>query len=79
MWMMPLHLHVNQKSDYDYMMMTMRPIVDQSLAAGFIPMNTRQQRASLQFKPSVPERKVYNNEDIAFFSVLTFATCVIMR
>ena len=23
MWMMPLHLHVNQKSDYDMMMMMM--------------------------------------------------------
>ena len=48
-------------------------IVDKSLAVGFIPINTRQQRTSLLFKPSVLERKVYNNDDITFFSVLTFA------
>ena len=48
-------------------------IVDQSLAAGFIPINTRQQRASLPFKPGVMERTVYNNDDKTFFSVLTFA------
>ena len=48
-------------------------IVDQSLAAGFIPINTRQQRASLPFKPGVLERKVYNNYDIIFFSILMFA------
>ena len=43
-------------------------IVDQSLAAGFIPINIWQQRASLPFKPScdVLERKVYNNDDITF-------------
>ena len=29
----------------------MRLIVDQSLGAGFIPIYTRQQRASLPFKP----------------------------
>ena len=51
----------------------MRLIIDQSLAAGFIPINTRQQRASLPFKPSVLERKVYNYDDITFFSVLKFA------
>ena len=46
-------------------------IVDQSLAVGFIPINTRKQRASLPFKPigSVHERKVYNNDDITFISV----------
>ena len=48
-------------------------IVDQSLEAGFIPINTQQQRASLPFKPGVLERKVYNNVDIIFFSVLMFA------
>ena len=48
-------------------------IVDQSLAAGFIPINTRRQRASLPFKPGVLERKVYNNDDKTFFSVLTLA------
>ena len=47
-------------------------IVDQSLAAGFIPINTRQQRASLPFKPGVLERKVYNNDDVIFFLYLTF-------
>ena len=51
----------------------MRLIVDQFLATGFIPINTRQQRASLPFKPGVMERKVYNNDDITFFSILTFA------
>ena len=50
-----------------------RLIVDQCLSAGFIPINTRQQRASLQFKPGVLESKVYNNDNITFFSVLTFA------
>ena len=49
----------------------MQLIVDQSLAAGYIPINTRQQRASLPFKPGVLERKVY--DDITFFIVLTFA------
>ena len=46
-------------------------IVDHSLPAGFITINKRQQRASLPFKPSgdVLERKVYNNDDITFFSV----------
>ena len=47
-------------------------IIDQSLAAGFIPVNAQQQRASLPFKPGVLERKVYNNDDITFFSILTF-------
>ena len=51
----------------------MRLIVDQSLAASFIPISTRQQRASLPFKPGVLERKVYNNDDITFFFVLKFA------
>ena len=51
-----------------------RLIVDQSLAGGFIPINTQQQRASLPFKPCVLESKVYNNDHITFFSVLlTFA------
>ena len=48
-------------------------IVNQSVAPGIIPINTRQQRASFLFKPSVLERKVYNNEDITLFSILTFA------
>ena len=51
----------------------MRLIVDLSLAGGFILINAPQQRASLPFKPGVLERKVYNNDDITFFSVLTFA------
>ena len=51
----------------------MRRIVDQSLAPGFIPINTWQQRASSPFKPGVLERKVYNNDDITFFSVLMSA------
>ena len=51
----------------------MRLIFDHSLAAGFIPINTRHQRASLPFKPSVLERKVYNSDYITFFSVLMFA------
>ena len=45
---------------------------DQSLDVGFIPINTWQQRASLPFKPGVLERKVYNNDDITFFSIFTF-------
>ena len=51
----------------------MQQIIDQSLATGFIPMNTRQQRASLPFKPGVLERKVHNNDDITFFSIKMFA------
>ena len=51
----------------------MRLIIDQSLAVGFIPINTRQQRASLPFKPGVLVRKAYNNDDITFFSILRFA------
>ena len=47
-------------------------IVDQSLTAGVIPINLQQQRALLPFKPCVLEMKVYNNDDITFFSVLTF-------
>ena len=47
----------------------MQLIVDESLAVGFIPLNTQQQRASLPFKPGVLERKVYNNDDKTFFSV----------
>ena len=47
--------------------------VDQSLAASFMPINTRQQRASLPFKPGVLERKVYNDADITFFFILMFA------
>ena len=47
----------------------MRLIVDQSLAAGFIPINTQQQRASFPSKPGVLEMKVNNNDDITFFSV----------
>ena len=48
-------------------------VVDHSLAVGFIPSNTRQQRASLPFKPGVLERKVYNNDDKTVFSILKFA------
>ena len=53
----------------------MRLIVDQSLTVGFIPINTRQQRASLPLKPGggVLEGKLYNNDDITFFSFLIFA------
>ena len=51
----------------------MQLIFAQSVAAGFIPIKTWQQRASLPFKRGVLERKVYNNYDITFFSVLTFA------
>ena len=51
----------------------MRLIVDQLLATGFISINTRQQRASMPFKPGVLERKVYLSDDNTFFSVLTFA------
>ena len=40
---------------------------------GFIPNNTRQHMASSPFKPAMLERKVYNNFDITFFSVSTFA------
>ena len=43
------------------------------MAMGFIPINTWQQRVSLPFKPAVLERKVYNNDNITFFSVLTFS------
>ena len=48
-------------------------IVCQSLAEGFIPINTWQQRTL--FKPGMLERKVYNNDDISvtLFSVLKFA------
>ena len=51
----------------------MRLIVDESLVAGFIPINTQQQRHSLPFKPGVLEWKVYNTDDITFFFVLMFA------
>ena len=51
----------------------MRLIVDQSLATGFIPINARQQRASLPFNPGVLERRIYNNDDITLFAILTFA------
>ena len=51
----------------------MRLIVEQSLAAGFISKTTWQQRALLPFKPGVLERKVYNNDDITFFSTSPFA------
>ena len=56
----------------------MQLIVDQSLSAGFIPINTQQQRASLPFKHSVLEsRKVYNNDDKTFFFVFMFPSpCV---
>ena len=52
----------------------MRLIVNYSLAAGFSPIYTCKwhQRASLPFKPGVPEREVYNNEYTALFSVLMF-------
>ena len=54
-------------------MLMMLTNVDQSLAVGFIPINTRQQRASLPFKPRVLERKVYNNDDKSFFfRIFTF-------
>ena len=42
-------------------------IVDQSLGAGF------SRGPSLPFQPGVLERKVNNNDDITFFSILTFA------
>ena len=51
----------------------MQLIVDQSLATGFIPINTQQQRASLSFKSGVLEKKVYNNDNITFFSVIMFS------
>ena len=40
---------------------------------GFNPINTQQQRAAFSSKPGLLWRKVYNNDDITFFSVLTFA------
>ena len=51
----------------------MRLIVDQSLATGFIPINTWQQRTLLPFKPGggVLERKLYNNDDINMYKHLT--------
>ena len=51
----------------------MRLFVDQSPAAGFFPIKTRQQRGLLPFKDGVLERKVYNNDDKTFISILTFA------
>ena len=48
-------------------------IVEQSLAAGFIPVNTQQLKASLPFKPGDLERKIFNNDDITFYCVLTLA------
>ena len=33
MWMMPLHLHVNQKSDYDMMMMSLCKITIKNVKA----------------------------------------------
>ena len=52
----------------------MQLILDQSLAAGYIPVYTWQQRASdLPFKLSVLERKVYNNDEKTLFSLLMFA------
>ena len=51
----------------------MRLTVDLSLAAGFILFNTRQLSASLPLKPGVLERKIYNNDNMTFFSILTFA------
>ena len=44
-----------------------------SLETGLIPINTWEQRASLPSNQGVLERKVYNNDDISFFSVLKFA------
>ena len=41
----------------------MRLIVDQSLAAGFIAINTLEQRASLPFKPCVLERNMSQSTD----------------
>ena len=52
-------------------------IIDQSLTAWFIPINTWQQRASLPLKPGVLERKVYSKDDIPFFSLLTFVKPVL--
>ena len=51
----------------------MRLIYDQSLAVGIIPIKTLQQRDSLPFNPNVLERNVFKNDDITFFSILTFA------
>ena len=48
----------------------MRLIVDQTLTVGFISINSRQQRASLPFKPDMLERKVYTNDDITFLFAL---------
>ena len=45
-------------------------IVDQSLAAGFIPINTWQQGVS---RCAGNEVMVYNNDNKTFFSILTFA------
>ena len=54
----------------------MQLIFDQSLDVGFIPINSWQQRASLSFKPDVLERKVNNNDNITFFSAVTFAVAL---
>ena len=48
----------------------MRLIVGQSQATGFIPINTRQQRASLPFTPGVLERKVYKGCNTLLYSGL---------
>ena len=39
MWMLPLYLHVNQKSDYDDMIFDKHPIVTYILQSSEIPFN----------------------------------------
>ena len=43
MWMMPLHLHVNQKSDYDMMMMMTRKVAasKERVSVAIIPENVQ--------------------------------------
>ena len=65
--------HVSIADSCTFQHVAMWLIVDQSLVAGFIPINTPQQRASLPFKPSVLKMKLYNNDDKISISVLTFA------
>ena len=53
----------------------MRLIIDQSLAAGLHSHYYMAAEGFIAFKPGKLERKVYNNDDITFFSVFRGERC----
>ena len=67
MWMMPLHLHVNQKSEYDMMMMTIGNIYNKII---HLILRTKQiEHTLIKVNTSLRSRKMLKNDIKCDYSV----------